>query len=48
MELKAVESIAPIHEAELVSYLKATRLIPGLLINSRMPVVKDGVRRIVH
>jgi GxxExxY protein len=47
VELKAVESIAPIHEAQLISYLKATRLRLGLLINFRVPVLKDGVRRIV-
>jgi GxxExxY protein len=48
VELKAVESIAPIHEAQLISYLKATGLRLGLLINFRVPVLKDGVRRIVH
>ncbi len=48
MELKAVESIAPIHEAQLISYLKATGLRLGLLINFRVPVLKDGIRRIVH
>jgi len=48
VELKAVESLAPIHEAQLISYLKATRLRLGLLINFRVPVLKDGVRRIVH
>ena len=48
VELKAVESIAPIHEAQLISYLKSTRLRLGLIINFRVPVLKDGVRRIVH
>ena len=48
IELKAVESIAPIHEAQLISYLKATQLRLGLLINFRVPVLKDGVRRIVR
>jgi GxxExxY protein len=48
VELKAVESIAPIHEAQLISYLKATRLRLGLLINFRVPVLKDGIRRIVY
>jgi GxxExxY protein len=48
VELKAVESIAPIHEAQLISYLKATRIRLGLLINFRMPVLKDGIRRVVY
>ncbi len=48
VELKAVESLAPIHEAQLISYLKATGLRLGLLINFRVPLLKDGIRRIVH
>ena len=44
----AIESIAPIHQAQLISYLKATRLRLGLLINFRVPALKDGIRRIVH
>jgi GxxExxY protein len=47
VELKAVESLAPIHEAQLISYMKATRLRLGLLINFRVPLLKDGVRRFV-
>jgi GxxExxY protein len=47
VELKAVESLAPIHEAQLLSYLKATGLRLGLLINFRVPLLKDGLRRIV-
>ena len=47
VELKAGESIAPIHEAQLISYLKATGLRLGLLINFHVPVLKDGIRRIV-
>jgi GxxExxY protein len=48
VELKAVESLAPIHEAQLISYLKATSLTLGLLINFRVPMLKDGVRRVVR
>jgi GxxExxY protein len=48
VELKAVESIAPIHEAQLISYLKSTGLRLGLIVNFRVPMLKDGVRRIVH
>jgi GxxExxY protein len=48
VELKAVESIVPIHEAQLISYLKATGLRLGLLINFHIPLLKDGIRRIVR
>jgi len=48
VELKAVESLVPIHEAQLISYLKATHLRLGLLINFRVPLLKDGIRRIVY
>ena len=48
VELKAVESPAPIHEAQLISYLKATRLRLGLLINFHVPLLRDGIRRIVY
>ncbi len=48
VELKAVESLLPIHEAQLISYLRATHLRLGLLINFRVPLLKDGLRRIVR
>lgn len=48
MGLKVVETLAPIHEAQLISYLKATRLRLGLLINFRLLLLKDGIRRIVR
>lgn len=47
VELKAVEAVAPIHTAQVISYLKATRLPLGLLINFNVPVLKDGLKRIV-
>ena len=48
VELKCVEEFAPIHQAQLISYLKATRLRLGLLINFKVPVLKDGIKRIVR
>jgi GxxExxY protein len=48
VELKAVQSLLPIHEAQLISYLKATRLRLGLLINFHVPILKEGIRRIVY
>jgi GxxExxY protein len=45
VEIKAVESIAPIHEAQLLTYLKLGSWKLGLLINFNVPVLKDGIRR---
>ncbi len=47
VELKAVESILPIHQAQVISYLKATHKTLGLLINFNVVVLKSGIRRIV-
>jgi GxxExxY protein len=47
VELKAVESLAPIHTAQVISYLKATGLSLGLLINFNVPVLKEGIKRII-
>lgn len=48
VELKCVEKFAPIHQAQLISYLKATSLRLGLLINFKTQMVKDGIQRIVR
>jgi GxxExxY protein len=48
LELKAVTELAPIHEAQLISYLKATGLRLGLLINFNVRVLKDGIKRLVR
>lgn len=47
VELKAVDVLAPIHHAQVLSYLKATSLTLGLLINFNVPVLKHGIKRIV-
>lgn len=47
VELKAVESLLPIHQAQLLTYLKLTGHRLGLLINFNVPLIKDGIRRIV-
>ena len=47
VELKAVTHFDPIHKAQLISYLKTTGLRGGLLINFRVPVLRDGIRRVV-
>ena len=48
VELKAVESIAPIHQAQVVTYLKLLELPLGLLINFNVPLIKDGIHRILN
>ncbi len=47
VELKAVDQLAPIHVAQALSYLRATRLRLALLINFNVPVLLRGVRRVV-
>ena len=48
VELKAVESLEPIHDAQLLSYLKLSGCEVGLLINFNVKVLKDGIRRFVN
>jgi GxxExxY protein len=48
VELKTVDSIAPIHLAQALSYLKATHLPLALLINFNVPVLLRGVRRVIR
>ena len=47
VELKAVGRLDEVHEAQLISYLRTTGLRAGLLINFRVPVLVQGLRRIV-
>jgi GxxExxY protein len=45
VELKAVEQVIPVHEAQLLTYMRLTGIHVGLLINFNVPVVKDGIFR---
>ena len=47
LELKAVDRLLSVQEAQVISYLKATKLTLGLLINFNVPILKHGIRRIV-
>ncbi len=47
VELKAVDTILPIHRAQVISYLKASGLTLGLLLNFKTSMMKDGVERII-
>jgi len=48
VELKTVERILPIHEAQLLSYLRLGKRPLGLLINFKTRLLRDGIRRIVN
>jgi GxxExxY protein len=47
LELKAVDELLPIHNIQLLTYLKLSRLRVGLLLNFNEPVLRQGVRRVV-
>jgi GxxExxY protein len=47
VELKAAEELLPVHEAQLLTYLKLSGLRVGLLINFNVPRIKDGIVRMV-
>lgn len=48
VELKAIDRILPVHEAQLLSYLRMSDLRLGLLINFNVRMLRDGVRRVVN
>jgi GxxExxY protein len=45
VELKAVEHVIPVHEAQLLTYMRLTGIRVGLLINFNVPILKDGIFR---
>jgi len=48
LELKAILAVLPVHEAQLVTYLKLTGKPVGLLLNFNVPVMKDGIIRKIN
>ena len=48
VEVKAVSQFAPIHRAQVLTYLKLTCCPAGLLINFNVPVLKQGITRVLH
>lgn len=48
IEVKSVENLAPVHFAQLLTYLKLLKLKVGLLINFNTKMLKDGIHRIVN
>jgi GxxExxY protein len=47
VEIKAVERILPLHEAQMLTYLRLSRMRVGLLLNFNNVVLKDGLKRFV-
>jgi GxxExxY protein len=47
VELKSVERLHPVHIAQVVSYLRLTGVRAGLLVNFNVPLLKQGIRRVV-
>jgi len=47
VELKGVEKVLPVHKAQVLTYLKLANCRLGLLINFNVPLIKDGISRIV-
>ena len=48
VEIKAIEALLPIHDAQLLTYLKLGGWKIGLLINFNVPLLKDGIHRLVY
>jgi GxxExxY protein len=45
VEIKSVATVLPIHEAQLLTYMKLAKISTGLLINFNVPLLKDGITR---
>lgn len=48
VELKSIETIAPVHYKQLLTYLRLSRLKLGLLINFNEALIKNGIKRVVN
>jgi GxxExxY protein len=48
VETKSVELLSPIHQAQLLTYLRLSKMRVGLLINFNVPVLRDGIKRMVN
>ncbi len=46
-ELKTVERILPVHEAQLLTYLRLSGMTTGLILNFHVPVLREGIKRLV-
>ena len=48
VEVKTVESLKPVHAAQVLTYLRMSKRSLGLLINFHVPLLRDGLKRLVH
>ena len=48
VEVKAVDQLAPIHTAQVISYLRATEIKLGLLLNFNVPLLPQGMKRVIR
>ena len=48
IELKSVDQLMPIHQAQLLTYLKLSKKSLGFLINFNVPLIKQGIKRFIH
>lgn len=48
VELKAVENLQPVHKAQVLTYLKLSNRRLGMLINFNVPLIKEGIKRIIN
>jgi GxxExxY protein len=48
LEVKAIDRILPVHQAQLLTYLKLTGCPAGLLLNFNVPALKDGIKRVLN
>lgn len=48
LELKSVENLLPIHQAQLLTYLKLSHLKLGFLVNFNVPLIKNGIKRMIN
>ena len=48
VEIKSVETIHPVHKKQLLTYLRLAEKSLGLLINFNVPLIKDGIERVVN
>lgn len=48
IEIKSIETLAPVHYKQVITYLKLTNIKLGLLINFNVALIKDGIKRVVN
>ena len=48
VELKSIESLAPVHHKQMLTYLRLTKLKLGLLINFNEELLKTGIKRVIN